>query len=255
MFYLNWEEQVDLMDDVELRRFIKNMFRFHRGEEVELPTRIEKLTWLGIVKALEVNQDKYEKKCAANNINAKLGGAPPGNQNASKSKTTQNNLNNPINEKREQTIDKSKKVKEKREKLNENWEQKEDESKKVLEVINTRNTGAYSGKYPGTNLLEQEIDEINHNINKEYFDARPEGKDVVFKGYVKQKLQEKILSTGLFKPELFENFNAEYIKLAKQRLTQEEYKSVEPLLLEYIQLVYSYLKTPEVVAIDKDSKR
>ena len=96
MVYMTWEELVDKMTDEELRRFIKNLFRFHRDEKIVLPTRLEEMTWIGIQPALVINNDKYEQKAAANKENGKKGGAPPGNQNARKSKSTQNNLNNPI---------------------------------------------------------------------------------------------------------------------------------------------------------------
>lgn len=129
---MNWELQVDLMDDAELRRFIKNLFRNTKGEEVELPTREEKLCWLGIAPALECNKIRYEQTVERNRKNGKLGGAPKGNQNAKKEEstqynpsgcsenkittiTTQNNPNNPI-------IDKREKINENRKILNENWQ-------------------------------------------------------------------------------------------------------------------------------------
>lgn len=82
LFYLSWEQQIDLMKDDELRRFNKNLCRYYKGEQVELPTREEQLCWLGILPALELNKIKYEKKSASNRENGKLGGAPKGNQNA-----------------------------------------------------------------------------------------------------------------------------------------------------------------------------
>jgi hypothetical protein len=102
LFYLNWEEQVDIMDNDELRRFIKNLCRNTRGEEVDLPTKAERLCWLGIAPALEINKVKYEKRIESNRENGKSGGAPKGNQNAKKMETTQNNPNNPIRDKRKE---------------------------------------------------------------------------------------------------------------------------------------------------------
>lgn len=119
LFYLSWEQQVDLMTDNELRRFIKNLCRNTKGEEVDLPSREEKLCWMGIAPALETNKLKYDKRVERNRENGKLGGAPRGNQNARKDetaqnksvgtsqdqKTTQNNPNNPIRDNRKKIID------------------------------------------------------------------------------------------------------------------------------------------------------
>jgi hypothetical protein len=245
MVYMTWEEQVDLMEDAELRRFIKNLFRFHKGEDVELPSRTEKLTWLGIQPALITNWDKYEQKVAAGKENGKKGGAPLGNQNASKSKTTQNNPNNPIKDKREQITGKSKKLKEKREKTNDNGKLENGNQKLEKEEIEQStdftgtSTSQYFCEYTGTCLLKQEIDDINQLINTRFKDAQPEGKDTMFKSYVKELLQQKILSTGYFKSELFDYFNPRYINSIKQRLEPEQYEIVEPLLAEYNKLVYN----------------
>jgi len=82
MFYHNWDEQIELMTDAELRNFIKNLIRYDKGEDVILNTKEEKLCWLGIVSALEINKQKWMTKSE----NGKLGGAPIGNRNAIKEK-------------------------------------------------------------------------------------------------------------------------------------------------------------------------
>ncbi len=128
LFYLNWKKQIDDLDDIELRRFIHNLIKYHSGEEIDLPSKTDRLAWNGILTGLEVNQDKYEKKIQANRENGKLGGAPKGNQNASKDKTTQNNPNQPkqpdkreqVNENSEMEIENSKEVNDNREKTNDN---------------------------------------------------------------------------------------------------------------------------------------
>jgi hypothetical protein len=240
MFYMTWEALVDRMTDEELRRFINNLFRFHRGEEVVLTTRLEEMTWIGILPALKINVEKYEQKVASSKENGKLGGAPQGNQNASKSKTTQNNQNNPIIEKREKKTDNRKKKKENSQLETEDQKQENENREQKMDSTSTISTGAYSGKYTGTNLLQHEIEEINYIINTQYADVHQEGKDVIFKGHVKQMLQQKVLSTGKFKPEFFESYTPAYINIAEQKLTREEFKTVEPMLLEYNHLVYSY---------------
>jgi len=111
MFYLNWEEQIDLLNDEELRRMIKNLIRYHQGKELTLLTPIENMCWAGIKPGLDTNIAKYDKKVEANRKNGKFGGAPKGNQNATKEKTTQttqNNPNNPIIDNRKEIIDNSK---------------------------------------------------------------------------------------------------------------------------------------------------
>ena len=130
LFYYNWEQQVDLMTDEELRRFIKNLCRHSKGEPVDLPTREENLCWLGIVPALEINKTSYEKKVKANQENGKLGGAPAGNQNARKDKTTQINPDNLINENREMGNDNCEKVKDNSKLKNENWEKSTENTQK-----------------------------------------------------------------------------------------------------------------------------
>ena len=82
MFYLNWKDQIDELDDQELRRLINNLISYHNGEEVVLETKIYKLVWQGILPGLQANEAKYAKRGEENRENGKLGGAPKCNQNA-----------------------------------------------------------------------------------------------------------------------------------------------------------------------------
>lgn len=77
LFYLNWEDQLSLLDDHQHRIFIKNLINYHRGEEVILSTDIEKMLWLGILPALEVNTSKWENSAEKSRENGKSGGRPP----------------------------------------------------------------------------------------------------------------------------------------------------------------------------------
>ena len=128
LFYLNWKDQIDDLDDIELRRLIYNLIKYHSGEEIDLPTKTDRLVWKGILPGLEANQDKYEKRVQANRENGKLGGAPKGNQNASKDKTTQINPEQPkqpdkreqINNNSKMEIENRKQTSDNREVLNEN---------------------------------------------------------------------------------------------------------------------------------------
>jgi hypothetical protein len=139
LFYLNWKDQIDELDDQELRRLINNLIKYHSGEEVDLQTKTDRLVWRGILPGLEVNKDKYEKRVQANRENSKLGGAPKGNQNASKDKTTQINPEQPKQpDKREQINDNSKIEIENRKEVNDNREQTNDNNKKETGIEKTK---------------------------------------------------------------------------------------------------------------------
>jgi hypothetical protein len=162
LFYYNWEQQVDLMTDQELRRFIKNLCRHAKGEPVELPTREENLCWLGIVPALEINKTSYEKKVKANQENGKLGGAPVGNQNARKDKTTQINPDNLLKENREIENENCEKVKDNSKLKNENWEKSNENIKKddidtlpmIVNPIRKYSTPDNSKNFGGISMAE-----------------------------------------------------------------------------------------------------
>lgn len=247
LFYMNWEVQIDLLTDEEVRRFNKNLFRYHRGEEVELVTISDKITWAGILPALEINKEKYEKKCLANQENGQLGGAPKGNQNASKTKTTQNNPDNPIKENSKKKNDKSKKEIDNRKNTNDNWElgtgksqlekeNSQDTSNPLFKDTSTGNTGLYTGTYTGTSLLGSEIDELNYIMNTEKASADPDVKDYLFKMLIQSKLQEKILASGCFKQEIFDHLKEDNLNYFQRKIGKEKYDKLEPLFLEYIKL-------------------
>ena len=92
LFYTSWKEQIDELDDQELRRFINNLINYHNDQEIDLPTRTEMFLWRGILPALQKNRSRWESRQIAASENGKRGGAPKGNDNARKQpKTTQNN--------------------------------------------------------------------------------------------------------------------------------------------------------------------
>lgn len=140
LFYLNWKDQIDDLDDQELRRLINNLIKYHSGEEVNLQTKVDRLVWNGILPGLESNLDKWDRKVQANRENGKLGGVPKGNQNASKEKTTQINPEQSKQpDKREKINENSKMENENREKLNENREEINENRKEVNEKSKTEN--------------------------------------------------------------------------------------------------------------------
>ncbi|MDD2307696.1 MAG: DUF6291 domain-containing protein [Prolixibacteraceae bacterium] len=165
LFYLNWKDQIDDLDDIELRRFIHNLIKYHSGEEIDLPTKIDRLAWNGILPGLEANQDKYEKRVQANRENGKLGGAPKGNQNASKEKTTQINPEQTKQpDKREQINDNSKMEIENRKKINENREELNEKGK-----LETGNKQMETEKSKSENKTEIPVNAgLSSNNSKHY---------------------------------------------------------------------------------------
>jgi hypothetical protein len=234
LFYLNWEQQVDLMKDDELRRFIKNLCRFARGEDVELTSREEQLCWLGIVPALEINKVKYDKKSEANRENGKYGGAPKGNQNASKTKTTENNPNNPIIDKSKMINDKSKKESDNRKNTNDNWQQEtgksqlekenwqdenenrqeiNDNSKRIPEITGASNTGGNTVDVISFNNLISNKPDLPYNL------SRKEHKEVLDEIFDRYPSWEQELTKS-------NNLNG-FLNKYKNYLKQEARKGVE----------------------------
>ena len=107
-FYYNWENQINELTDSELRSFILNLIHYHQGKEVILATREEKFLWNGILPALIVNEEKYERRSEVNRENGKLGGRPKITQhnpnNPMGLNETQHNPNNPIIDNRQQIV-------------------------------------------------------------------------------------------------------------------------------------------------------
>jgi hypothetical protein len=156
MFYLNWKDQINELDDQELRRLINNLFSYHKGEAVVLETKIDKLVWQGILPGLQANEAKYERRREANRENGKLGGAPKGNQNAGTEKTTQNNPEQPKqpdngeleNDKSEMEMDNSKETNDKSEMENEKSKMGNDKEIQVdagSSSINSNNSKSHGG--------------------------------------------------------------------------------------------------------------
>jgi len=123
LFYTTWKKQIEILSDEQAKRFVLNLIRYAEGEDPILPTDGEKLMWYGIEPSLDINKTKYTNKVLANRENGKLGGAPAGNKNAIKEKTTQNNL---ISDNREVISDDSKGVIDKFQKNKDDYEKKKD---------------------------------------------------------------------------------------------------------------------------------
>lgn len=76
LFYHSWKNQIDILDDSELRKFINNLISYHDDGEVVLESKEDKLLWNGVLPALEVNKLKYDKTIERNRENGKKGGRP-----------------------------------------------------------------------------------------------------------------------------------------------------------------------------------
>ncbi|MEN8250126.1 MAG: DUF6291 domain-containing protein [Bacteroidota bacterium] len=76
LFYLEWVNQLEELDDEEITRFIYNLIKYHKGEVVDLQTKIDRIVWNGVLPALRVNQEKYEERVERNRTNGKKGGRP-----------------------------------------------------------------------------------------------------------------------------------------------------------------------------------
>lgn len=76
LFYLEWENQLEELDDTEITRFIYNLIKYHKGEEIDLQTKIDRIVWNGVLPALRVNQEKYKERVERNRANGKKGGRP-----------------------------------------------------------------------------------------------------------------------------------------------------------------------------------
>jgi hypothetical protein len=103
LFYTSWKKNIDIMDDVELRRFINNLINYTEGNEIELPTRIDQMVWNDVVELLNHNETKRQRTIEKRREAGKKGGAPVGNNNAQKKtdveETTKNKQNNQMVEK------------------------------------------------------------------------------------------------------------------------------------------------------------
>ena len=103
LFYYECEESFEELSDSEYRQMIQAIQNYARfGTVPEFKDRTMRSIFKLVRKAIDRNMERYEKKCAKNKENGKLGGAPKGNQNA-KQKTTETTQNNQTVEKTTET--------------------------------------------------------------------------------------------------------------------------------------------------------
>lgn len=84
------QEVFDTLSDEQAGQLIKGIFKYMKTGNSEL-TGIMKAVFIPIKNDIDKNEESYQKRCEINKQNGSLGGAPKGNQNARKKKTTENN--------------------------------------------------------------------------------------------------------------------------------------------------------------------
>ena len=233
LFYLNWKEQIEDLDEEELRRFIYNLINYHLGVEVDLKTKTDRILWKGVLPGLQANQKKYSKKVEASSKNGQLGGAPLGNQNARKYETTQNNPNKVIRDNNKEVIDNSKMKNANSEEENgnsklkiENWQQEIDNSKIENEVSEARDTGAKNLDLNICSPNEISLEDLQSDymaVGNKIWDLK---KQIAINAPHQKNIQKLILNDDW--------------ALLKSNLNAEEFAVIKPLIEELNSLkIYS----------------
>ena len=181
LFYLDWRNQMEMMNDEQVRRFVNNLCNYTEGKKIDLPTDIEKALWIGIVPSLKINAEKYEWKVKQNQENGKKGGAPLGNTNARKDRdtkeekasgsseekktteTTQNNPNKLIRDNWQEETGKSKVV-------NDNWQEGIDKSEMLKDnwELETENCKTKVDNDIASNTKENSESASIENVQPQY---------------------------------------------------------------------------------------
>ncbi|MEI8203915.1 MAG: DUF6291 domain-containing protein [Bacteroidota bacterium] len=240
LFYVNWREQIELLDDSEVRRFINNLCNYAEAKEPELQTKADKLVWNGVLPALEVNMKKYNAKVESNRVNGRLGGAPVGNQNARRTETTQNNPNNPIidNSKMitvnsEMEIDNSKLNNDNSELVIDNNELKSDNCQESIVDSKLENENRIIEVVSENNIKNEIelIDDFNtlRNLNGEYY-----GNSYSIERKIKSTSQRGQYILDQIKNENYENILDQFEPDIQQEikiLATEYYQNIDILLL------------------------
>lgn len=78
------------LSDEDAGKLIKGVFNYVNDGESQLDGYL-KVIFIPIKEEIDKNEEKYKKRCETNKNNGSRGGAPKGNKNAKKTKTTENN--------------------------------------------------------------------------------------------------------------------------------------------------------------------
>jgi hypothetical protein len=133
LFYTSWKKNIDMMDDIELRRFINNLIDYTEDRPINLPTRIEQMIWNDVVEVLNHNETKRQATVEKRRLAGLKGGAPVGNTNAQK----KTNVNETI--KNNQMVEKQSKQPEESKELREECKEIKEGSKELKEKSNMLN--------------------------------------------------------------------------------------------------------------------
>lgn len=86
----NLKEVIDELSDEDAGKLFKGILNYANTEDSKLDGYL-KVIFIPIRADIDKNEEKYEKRCELNKTNGSRGGAPKGNGNAKKEKTTENN--------------------------------------------------------------------------------------------------------------------------------------------------------------------
>jgi hypothetical protein len=226
LFYLNWKEQIEHLDDEELRRFIYNLINYHLGVEVDLKTKIDIILWKGVLPGLLANQNKYNKIVEANREKGKLGGAPKENQNARKQNNPkqpkQTNKRKEENEKRKMKNEKSEEENENRKLETENCQQGIDNSKIENEDFGTNVIDAGKMEINKTSSIEKSLEELQKEMAS--IDGHMQDLKVQMNAITVSEKEMQVLIKR-------ENWDS-----IKSNLSSVKYKEMEPLIAQYLTL-------------------
>lgn len=78
------------LSDEDAGKLIKGVFNYVNDGESQLDGYL-KVIFIPIKEEIDKNEERYKKRCETNKNNGSRGGAPKGNKNAKKTKTTENN--------------------------------------------------------------------------------------------------------------------------------------------------------------------
>lgn len=106
LIFHSWlDVMINILTPEQTVEILRMMTAKSKGEDYEIKDDDLRIHWFYMSQSLEASIDKYEELCTRRSQIGKLGGAPKGNQNASKNNL--NNLNQPNDEK--QAMNKNKK--------------------------------------------------------------------------------------------------------------------------------------------------
>ena len=80
ILYTEYQEQINMMTDEQAGQLMKAIFAYESGQEVNVTDPVVMMLWSIMKRRLDIDNEKYDKKCEANQENGKKGGRPPKNK-------------------------------------------------------------------------------------------------------------------------------------------------------------------------------